>query len=266
MGALADELARGGSASVAIAEALRRAILRGALAPGERLRQDAVATRFGVSQMIVREAFKQLVNERILHAEPRRGVSVAALSVREVEEMTQLRSLIEAQALAWAIPEMKESDLKTAEHILDELDKAGSVDDVISLDTKFHQTLYAPARRERTLSMIDALRFNFERYFRFAWEGASYLGHAQREHRVILKCCRDRTAEKACVVLRKHILGTGTPVLERLKEWETESISARQGHDAVQRIALDRFPAPRSPQDGGGSFRKGALRMKDRSR
>jgi DNA-binding GntR family transcriptional regulator len=225
MSALPDELAGGRSASAAVADALRRAILRGTLPAGERLRQDAVASRFGVSQMIVREAFKQLVNERILHAEPRRGVSVAALSVREVEETTQLRSLIEAQALAWAIPQMKESDLNAAERILDELDKADSADDIISLDTKFHQTLYAPARREQTLSMIKTLRFNFERYFRFAWEGASHLGHAQGEHREILKCCRDRTAEKACVVLRKHILGTGTPLLERLKELETESRS-----------------------------------------
>jgi DNA-binding GntR family transcriptional regulator len=218
-----DDFVGGRPASVVVADALRRAILRGALPAGERLRQDAVATRFGVSQMVVREAFKQLVNERMLHAEPRRGVSVAAMSLREVEEMTQLRSLLEAQALEWAIPEMKESDLKAAQQILDDLDRAQSTDDIILLDAKFHETLYAPARRERTLSMIATLRFNFERYFRFAWEGTSHLGHAQREHREILKCCRGRTGEKACVLLRKHILGTGTPLLERLKQLQAAS-------------------------------------------
>jgi DNA-binding GntR family transcriptional regulator len=147
-------------------------------------------------------------------------VSVAALSFQEVEEMTQLRSLLEAQALAWAIPKMKEYDLKAAESILDQLDRAESTDDIISLDARFHETLYAPARRERTLSIIATLRLNFERYFRFAWEGASHLAQTQREHRAILKCCRNRTAEKACVLLKKHILGTGTPLLQRLKELE----------------------------------------------
>jgi DNA-binding GntR family transcriptional regulator len=82
----------------------------------------------------------------------------------------QLPSLLEAQALEWAIPEMKEPDRKAAERILDELDRAQSADDIISLDGRFDETLYAPARRERTLSIIATLRFRFERYFRFAWE------------------------------------------------------------------------------------------------
>lgn len=221
-----DDVVRGRPASVVVTEALRVAILRGALPPGERLHQDTVATRFGVSQMVVREAFKQLVNEGFLHAEPRRGVSVAGLSVREVEETTQLRGMLEAQALEWAIPEMKESDLNAAEYILDELDRAETSDDAISLDTRFHEALYAPAQRERTLSIIATLRSNFERYFRFAWEETSHLGHAQREHREILQCCRDRAAEKACVLLRNHILGTGPPLLQRLKQLETAGVPA----------------------------------------
>jgi len=202
-------------------EVLRGAILRGVFRPGERLRQDAVATRFGVSQMVVREAFKQLVNEGLLQAAPRRGVSVAALSVREAEEMTQLRSLLEPQALEWAIPEMKEADFKNAERILDELDEAKSTDDIVSLNARFHETLYAPAGRERTYSIIATLRLNFERYFRFTWEGTSYLARSQREHREILKCCRNRAVEKASVLLRKHIIGTGTLLVQRLKQLET---------------------------------------------
>jgi len=220
-------------ASVTVAEALRREILRGAFPSGERLRQDAVATRFGVSQMVVREAFKQLVSDGLLQALPRRGVRVAALSFREAEEMTKLRSLIEAQALEWAVPEMKESDFKAAERILDELDRAESADDIISLDGRFHGILYAPARRERTLSIIVTLRFKFERYFRFAWEEeTSHLTRSQRDHREILKCCRSRNTEKAGALLRKHILGSGTPLLRRLKELDTGADSgapAREG-------------------------------------
>jgi len=63
-----------------------------------------------------------------------------------------------------------------------------SADDIISLDGRFYGTLYAPARRERTLSIIVTLRFKFERYFRFAWEEeTSHLERSQRDHREILK-------------------------------------------------------------------------------
>src|SRR5260370_38517633 len=96
---LPDKAVDNRSAATVVADALRNGILQQRLHGGDRLTQDAVATRFSVSQMIVREAFKQLVTEGFLKAEPRRGVSVALLTAAEAAEITQLRSLVEAQAL-----------------------------------------------------------------------------------------------------------------------------------------------------------------------
>ncbi len=215
--ALPDGLGERPPASAIVADALREAILRGAVAGGERLRQDAIATRFGVSQTIVREAFKPLVAEGFLKAEPRRGVSVAPLSPDEVSEMTQLRSLLETQALEWAIPAMTGADYDAAEAILDALDRAASTDDIIALNARFHATLYAPAKRERTLGLIETLRLNFERYLRLTWEETPHLGQSQREHRALLEHCKAGDAVNACACLRRHITGTGTVLAERLK-------------------------------------------------
>jgi len=60
---------------------------------------------------------------------------------------------------------MNEADFKAAEHILHELDGAGTADEIIALDGTFHETLYAASRRERTLSIIATLRFKFARQF-----------------------------------------------------------------------------------------------------
>src|SRR5258708_76351 len=106
------------SAPSLVAGSLRGEILSGKVAGGERLRQDAVEIRFGVSQQVAREAFNQLVNEGFLRSEPRRGVSVAVLTAEEASEITHLRSLIEPQALEWAIPEMESKDLEEAENLL----------------------------------------------------------------------------------------------------------------------------------------------------
>jgi DNA-binding GntR family transcriptional regulator len=214
---LPDEAAGNRPASVVVADALRERILRGALPGGERLRQDAIASRFGVSQMIVREAFKQLVTEGFVKAEPRRGVSVATMTADEALEVTQLRSLIEAKALEWAIPQISKADLERAARILAQLDKAKSTDRIISLNAQFHETLYTPARKERTLSMIASLRLNFERYLRFTWEETHYLDQSQKEHREILDLCMARDSEGACALLKRHIQGTGALMVERLK-------------------------------------------------
>ena len=212
-----DEAVESRSASAIVTDALREGILHGTLPGGERLRQDAIATRFGVSQMIVREAFKQLAAEGFLRAEPRRGVSVAHLTADEAQVMTELRSVIEAKALEWAIPKMSKADLEKATRILAELDKAKSTDRIIALNARFHEALYAPARKDRTLAMVANLRMNFERYLRFTWQETHHLDQSQKEHRQILDLCIAGDVEGACTLLKQHILGTGKVLVERLQ-------------------------------------------------
>lgn len=215
--ARSSDLIAGRPASAIVADGIRHDIMHGALEDGQRLRQDAIATRFGVSQMIVREAFQQLVTEGFLTSEPRRGVSVAPLTADEAWEMTQLRSLIEGQALEWAVPAMTEADLASATLLLDELDHAGTTDAIIGLNARFHETLYAPARRERTLLLVRSLRLNFERYLRFTWDETAHLTASQDQHRQIVALCRTKEAGAASALLRHHIVGTGTLLVERLR-------------------------------------------------
>jgi DNA-binding GntR family transcriptional regulator len=204
------------STSAVLVDALRDEIIQGQLKPGERLRQDAVASRFGVSQTVAREAFKDLVREGFLVSEPRRGVSVATMSAEEAEEMTRLRSLIEPQALAWSIPRISAAELDAAQEILQELDGALSVDRLILLNAQFHRVLYAPARRPRTLTMVETLRLGFERYLRYTWESTSHLHRSQEEHRQLLELCKRKDVERACALLRDHISATGMLLVQSL--------------------------------------------------
>ena len=210
------------SAAAIVVDDLRAAILHNRLNGGERLRQDAVATQYGVSQMIVREAFKQLTAEGFLKAEPRRGVSVAILSAEEAWEVTQLRALLECQALRWAISNMLRADFVQCARILDDLDRSDTVDAKILFNAQFHASLYAPARRGRTLDMIDNLRMNFERYLRYTWEATHHLEQSQAEHRQILNLCELRDVERACDALRKHVLATGDLLVDSLRRLENK--------------------------------------------
>ena len=197
------------TASSVVADGIRSEILHQKLKGGDRLRQDAWAVRFGVSQMVVREAFKQLVSEGFLRNEPRRGVSVASMNANEAWEMTQLRSLIECQALRWAMPNITLIDIGRIEKILLQLDKSKTVDKRIALNAEFHELLYLPCHKERTLNLIAMLRVNFERYLRFTWEETHHFEQSQKEHYEILENVRKGNTEKATDLLREHILGTG---------------------------------------------------------
>ncbi|HEY0331548.1 MAG TPA: GntR family transcriptional regulator [Rhodopseudomonas sp.] len=200
-----------------VVDALRHSILQGEVAQGARIRQDATALQFGVSQMIVREAFKDLVNEGLLQSEPRRGVSVTLLSVDEALEITVLRSMLEPQALEWAMPHITDGDCQKADALLRELDVAASIDDIVRLNGQFHMALYAPSKKQRTLDLIASLRSNFERYLRYTWTATSHRAKSQEEHRQILELCRTRKIKPAHRLLKDHILATGDLLIEKLR-------------------------------------------------
>lgn len=82
-----------------VAEELRRAILRGELAPGEHVRQPVWAERLGVSRAVLREAFKILTGQRMLRHSPRSGYFVAKLSASEMKQLYRMRMFVEEEIL-----------------------------------------------------------------------------------------------------------------------------------------------------------------------
>ena len=208
-----------------VALELRGRIVDGTLPGGERLRQDAVSREFGVSQTIAREAFRLLQGEGFLDIEPRKGARIRPLSSGEVLEITALRRLLEAQALEWAIPALTETDFASAEAVLAELDTATAVDDLLDLNARFHEILYARCPALRTLRLIGDLRLAFERYLRVTWAETPRRSTSQEEHREILSLCRERKTAPACDCLKAHINRTGTVLVARLRELEAAETS-----------------------------------------
>lgn len=199
-----------------IVESLRNAIRRGQIKAGEPLRQDRIATQFGVSHIPVREAFRQLVAEGLAVGVRNRGVVVSKLTPDEVWELTELRQLLEVQLARWAVENISRADIERAEAVLRELDTVREVDDILRLNALFHKILYERAGRPRVLSMIDSLRTNLERYLRMTWLDLNYLPDSQAEHRELLELFRAGEAEKIANHLTNHIAATGRLIVSHL--------------------------------------------------
>ena len=88
-----------GAASARIAAHLREAILAGDLRPGDRIRQEEVAERFGASRLPVREALRMLEAEGLTEHETNKGARVPRLSQHEVEVVYQMRERLEPLAI-----------------------------------------------------------------------------------------------------------------------------------------------------------------------
>jgi DNA-binding GntR family transcriptional regulator len=123
------------------ADALRERILAGLFAPGERLVEAEIARQLAISRGPVREALAKLREEGLVRDEPRRGWFVSALTTRDIDEIYELRSALEARAARLAIARGAAVELRDR---LAELRAAARRDDresFAALDYQFHAEL-----------------------------------------------------------------------------------------------------------------------------
>ncbi len=196
------------TAQAVVSDSLREAILSGILKAGERLKQEIIAAKFGVSRVPVREALKQLEGERLVVTHPHRGAVVAELTYEELRELTEIRIALETLAIREAMPRITKDHLLRAEIALDTIDRE---QDIVrrwaKLDWEFHATLYSSTGWSRLLSTINIHHNSFDRYVCVLLDLKDYRKKAQREHRRVLEACRQGDTKSAVESLSRHIRG-----------------------------------------------------------
>lgn len=203
-----------------VANVLRERILKGQIAGGEALTQQAIAEEFSVSRIPVREALLLLQSEGLVELHPHKGANVVVLSRKKISELFELRSLLEVNLLQAAIPNMTANDFAQAEQILttfnDALNNEESIERWSEYNQQFHHILYAPSRKSETLSLVNILNVRCSRYVRMQLLYTQKIHKAQGEHAAILQLCRDKQTEQACELLHKHIMESCESIVELL--------------------------------------------------
>lgn len=199
-----------------VADELRAAIHSGELAPGERLVERKLAARLGVSHIPLREALTRLAQERLVVREPRRGARVAALTARDLEEISSLRIVLE-QFMAIRVQERW--DAESAERlgaIVDAMSTAapGDIAEVLRQDRLFHETL-ADLAEHRFLDEISSqLRGRIAGFLQAAnaaLDPAEQEEHV-RSHQQIIDALASGDPERARTVIAEHV----TRAVERI--------------------------------------------------
>lgn len=188
-----------------IANALRDDILRGKLSGNQPLRQDEIASQFGVSKIPVREALAQLKAEGLVMLIQNRGAFVTDLSGEEAEEIYLMRIALEKIALERSIPHLTVSQLTRAEEVLDRIDAEKNIARMGELNWGFHSILYSPSSLSRLLNTIETLHTNVARYMVLYLDGMDYQQASQDEHRMLLDACRHGDKARALNILDAHL-------------------------------------------------------------
>lgn len=198
---------------------LRDAILNGSLAPGERLRAEALAARFGTSRTPIREALMLLERDGLVKILPRRGAVVSAFDVGDLLDLYEIRALIEPHAAALAAERIDEPSLDRLRDLSRQADRRGigspaAVEDQIRFNETFHRIVAESAGSPR---LIGALRGVAEipRAFRAAfWRSAEQSDQSLYCHRELVRALERRQPGLAEAVMRLHILGAREFLME----------------------------------------------------
>ncbi|MBA8879580.1 GntR family transcriptional regulator [Phyllobacterium myrsinacearum] len=188
-----------------IADRLREAIVKGLIEAGTALRQDDLASKFGISRMPVRDALRALEAEGFVSIHPTRGTFVSLIDTGEIQEIFVLRQILECAALRLAFPHITAEMLDAADRILDRIEEGADFAQWGMLNLQFHMILYRPCGNRRLLSTIEAQNNAAERYIRFLATIKDFRSRSGAEHRDIVAACREGNQTRAIERLTEHL-------------------------------------------------------------
>lgn len=198
------------AASARIADQLRAAILEGEIRPGEWIRQEDVAERFGASRLPVREALRMLEAEGLTEHEAHRGARVPRLDAHQVDVVYQMRERLEPLALAESLPHLQQSDLDRLEEVQQRIEENDDVATFLALDRELHLLTYSGCAIDQLTGMVTRL-WNSTQHYRRAFvslAGPERMWVVNAEHRLLIDAVRRRDAVDGERFLSGHIRRT----------------------------------------------------------
>lgn len=189
-----------------VRDVLRRAILNGDLTGGSRLVQAELAATLEVSTTPVREALRDLASEGLIRFDPHRGAVVMELDREDLEDIYELRRLLEPHAMRQAVPHITEGLLaqlrKLHQRMIDDPHSASFVD----LNRTFHMAIYEAGASPRLLAILRSLEDAAVMYIGAAVKQVSGLrDHANRDHGAILEALEARDVDAAVAAIDEHL-------------------------------------------------------------
>lgn len=188
-----------------LAEQIRTAILEGRYPPGTLLSQTDLAREHGVSRIPIRDALMTLAADQLVEVFPGRGAAVIKLTPAELEEVFDLRIMLECDLLRRAVAKADETARQEVRYILRRSSLEAGRPGWHRGDRDFHRALYAPADRPRQMAIVENLRktcvVQAHSYASLATETSRWL----QDHEAITEAFVTGRATEACNLLAEHL-------------------------------------------------------------
>ena len=189
-------------------EELKMQILKGSIVPGTRMMEVELAEEMGVSRTPIREAIRKLEKEGLVTIEPRRGAYASMISTDDMVEILEVRQDLEGLAAFFAASRMKPEQMEELREVsakYNEAVKAGSMEDMIKSDTRFHRIIVDSCHNKILVQMIEQLQELVLRFRYIYYDNFKRAENMPEEHAAILDAIASGDADKARAAADVHI-------------------------------------------------------------
>jgi DNA-binding GntR family transcriptional regulator len=209
------------NASVGATELIREAIVDGRLEPGRRLKEEELARELGISRTPIREALLMLQAEGLVDAIPNRGAMVRVHTPDDLDDLYQLRALLEGYAARRAAtrisPEQLEA-LRASCERFDGLDPGKDLREVVRENMLFHSTILEVAGSSRLEGMVRRVIELPLVYKSYIWYSPDQQRISVHYHRQIANALAARDGERAELIMKEHVFEARDLLVARLRE------------------------------------------------
>ncbi len=206
---------------------LHREILTCVLVPGQVVSERELARRFEISKTPIREALVQTCHDGLMQRLPGRGYMVAPITIRDIQELFDLRLILELTAAERAAKNPKPALLEKLKEMSDvsyDLDDPESHILFLKTNRTFHLTLAEATGNRRLEEMLEELLNQMERLFHLGLRLRDSSQEMVKEHHEIVAALEDGDIDAARDVITRQIITSRDRILEAIMQGEIQSV------------------------------------------
>ncbi|WP_171038063.1 GntR family transcriptional regulator [Aquibacillus sediminis] len=188
---------------------IKQKIIEGLLKPNQSINEESLASELDISRTPIREALQRLEMQELVIRLPNGRLKVAPISIQEVEELFNVRSLLEGLVTREATIQATDKDMEKLKQYTQLIVDASEADqrvDVVNFGSEFHNYLYQISRNQTATKILNQLNDRVSRYRRLApTKDNKRSQQAAEEHKKLFEAIANRNHDQAEKLMREHI-------------------------------------------------------------
>ena len=216
-------------------------IIKGEYEPGQKLKEEEIAVRLGISRPPIREAFKALETEGLVVRKPRRGVFVTEMTAKDVWEAYTLKAALYEMAIELAMNAISENQINELDAVVQQMENCVKMEpgDLLQYQEYhqiFHHKIMIFSGHSRLKKISVSIHNQVGRFSYKSLQNKSHLQSSVRYHRQIINAMKAKDKALACRLMKEHVL-EALDVLLSMSDLQEENAEEKRPAATVRRLA-----------------------------